>query len=75
MSSTIDPRMVMRPELCDIVRTDWATDTLPDDGVCSLILAQYTVHNALPCAPNPCCVLERQHVNEVYIRCLNGPCR
>jgi hypothetical protein len=32
MSSTIDFRLVMRPELCDIVRMDWATDILPDDG-------------------------------------------
>jgi hypothetical protein len=38
MASTIDPRMVMRPELCDVVRADWATDTLPDDGVSAPVI-------------------------------------
>jgi hypothetical protein len=32
MASTIDYRLITRPELCDIVKVDWASDTLPDDG-------------------------------------------
>lgn len=39
MASTIDSRMVTRPELCDIVRLEWATDTLPDDGAAPLARA------------------------------------
>lgn len=32
MSKTIDYRLITRPHLCDIVKADWASDTLPDDG-------------------------------------------
>jgi hypothetical protein len=32
MAASIDSRMIMRPELCDVVLNDWAQDTLPDDG-------------------------------------------
>lgn len=32
MASTIDYRLITRPELCDIVKSDWASDTLSNDG-------------------------------------------
>lgn len=48
MAASIDSRVIMRPELCDIVKSDWARDTLPDDGALQSLLQQHETTAARP---------------------------